>query len=470
MNWLKWITHTRKLLTFFRKNYEHIKSITLTLLILLSLVLTWSLWTFKPSYPSLEGARIVKKQEVDVEAELKEIVYPTQIIYHKGDDLYGVEANPLINEFNVRLNETKFTFETGPKNNRAFDPNETFLKDNKYIEVVFPVGMTQDIYKEIFSFESEISPSKPKNVDRIFLYRDRSTDSVEGYLVSYQEKKMQKIRASNNQLNPIMKDMDKWVDNGSFVPYLNFDIEERGNEGQVEVKRRFYFPQVPLNLTRYTYISTATSEDTYEMYKKALFKDPLAVKSASAPNQITYADGTAAMVINELQNRFTYTNFAGFGNRNTPSSISPLIQSMDYINTHAGWGNPYIASNLTNFNAGFWLFVKNLPVLDPDMQMSLTWYENELQEYQRSMIELDLSAASYPDILSEEITILSGKEVKKELVDQEYNLKYVQDVRIGFTMKKQNEPHVYKLEPQWFINYDTKGWQPLFKEDREEGF
>lgn len=64
MNWLKWITHARKLITFFRKNYEHIKSITLTLLIVLSLVLTWSLWTFKPSYPSLEGARIVKNKKL----------------------------------------------------------------------------------------------------------------------------------------------------------------------------------------------------------------------------------------------------------------------------------------------------------------------------------------------------------------------------------------------------------------------
>lgn len=110
--------------------------------------------------------------------------------------MYGVEANDLIHEFNMRLNETKFTFDTGTKSTRTFDPNETFLKDNKYIEVVFPVGMTQDIYKEIFSFESEITGNKPKYVDRIFLYQNKSTDSVEGYLVSYQEKRC-------NELEPL---------------------------------------------------------------------------------------------------------------------------------------------------------------------------------------------------------------------------------------------------------------------------
>ena len=48
MNWLKWITHARKIITYFKENHELIKSVVLTVLIVLSLVLTWSLWTFKP--------------------------------------------------------------------------------------------------------------------------------------------------------------------------------------------------------------------------------------------------------------------------------------------------------------------------------------------------------------------------------------------------------------------------------------
>ncbi|MBH0175458.1 hypothetical protein IHV09_17940 [Fictibacillus sp. 23RED33] len=467
MNWLKWITHAKEVITFFKKNYEHIKSIALTVLIGMSLVLTWSLWTFKPSYPSLEGARIVKKQEVDIEASVKQLVYPTQVIYHSGDELYGLEASNLMKEFHMGLNETKFTFDTGSRNNRAFDPDEKFLRDNKYVEIIFPAGMSQDIYKEIFSFESEIQATKPQNVDRIFLYQNKMTDSIEGYLVSYQQKKMQRIRATNNQLNPLIRDMDKWVDTGNLIPYIQYDIEDDGKEGQAEILRRFYFPKESLSLTRYTYFSKATGEDTYEMYKKALFKDPLAVKSASDKNQITYADGTAAMVVNELQNRFTFTNFAGNRNPNTTPNISPLYQSLDYINTHAGWGNPYILSGLSTYSANFWLFVENLPVLDPEMQMSLVWYENELKEYQRSLVQLQLDQQSY---LSQKVNIQSGLDVIKELEEKDYNQNYVQDVRIGFTMKKQKEPHVYKLEPQWFINYDAKGWQPLFSQTGKEGF
>jgi regulatory protein YycH of two-component signal transduction system YycFG len=469
MNWLKWITQARKIITLFRENYELIKSVTLTALILLSLVLTWSLWTFKPSYPFLEDARTVKKQEVDDPAEIQDVVNPTQVIYHHGSELYGAEANNVIEKFHNSLKETNFIIESSSRT-QPFDPENRLIKetDHQYIEVIYPVGMTQEIYKEVFSFESEITASKPQYVDRVFLYQNPSTESIEGYLVSYQTKKMQKIKASNNNLLPLIKNMNEMVANSSLVPYISYDIEQRSEDGQNEIKQRFYFPKDKLNLNRYNYISRATNEDTYEVYKKALFKDPQAVKSATSDNEITYADGTAAMVVKILQNRFTYTNFAGSANPNT-TQISPLFQSIEYINTHAGWGNPYILSNLGTYTTDFWLFVENLPVLDPDIQMSLTWYENELQEYERSLVQLDLSETSIPSSLTEEVTIQSGDSVINKLKESDYNTNYIKDIRIGYTMKKR-EPHIYMLEPQWFINYDIKGWEPLFKEDGEEGF
>jgi regulatory protein YycH of two-component signal transduction system YycFG len=469
MNWLKWITQARKIITLFRENYELIKSVTLTALILLSLVLTWSLWTFKPSYPFLEDARTVKKQEVDDPAEIQDVVNPTQVIYHHGSELYGAEANNVIEKFHNSLKETNFIIESNSRT-QPFDPENRLIKetDHQYIEVIYPVGMTQEIYKEVFSFESEITASKPQYVDRVFLYQNPSTESIEGYLVSYQTKKMQKIKASNNNLLPLIKNMNEMVANSSLVPYISYDIEQRSEDGQNEIKQRFYFPKDKLNLNRYNYISRATNEDTYEVYKKALFKDPQAVKSATSDNEITYADGTAAMVVKILQNRFTYTNFAGSANPNT-TQISPLFQSIEYINTHAGWGNPYILSNLGTYTTDFWLFVENLPVLDPDIQMSLTWYENELQEYERSLVQLDLSETSIPSSLTEEVTIQSGDSVINKLKESDYNTNYIKDIRIGYTMKKR-EPHIYMLEPQWFINYDIKGWEPLFKEDGEEGF
>jgi regulatory protein YycH of two-component signal transduction system YycFG len=475
MNWLKWITHTRKIITLFRDNYEHIKSISLTVLILLSLILTWSLWTFKPSHPTLQDARTVKKQMVEVEEqlELSDVVYPTQIVYHKGDELYGVEASDIIENFHKQLNKTKFTFETNSKNDQIFDPNEKFLSDNEYIEVIYPAAMTQEVYKEVFSFETENISSKPPNVDRIFLYQNNPSSNIEGYLVSYQSMRKQKIKAiDNDALSPLMKNVDKFLKEGEFVPYISHDLEERTHVGDVRINDRLYFPKYSIHVNRNAYISRAVNEDTKDKYKKALFKDPLSVKSATTnTNEITFTDGTALMVINELQNRFTYTNFAG-PTDGSMSVNSPLFQSIDYINTHAGWGgrNKYILSHLSSSSAGFWLHVDELPVLDSEMQMSLSWNENELYQYQRSMIELDIESPYYPEEISEPVSLPSGQAVVNELIESDYNINYIKDVRIGFTMRRQSEPHVYFLEPKWFIYFENKGWYPLFKKDREEGF
>jgi regulatory protein YycH of two-component signal transduction system YycFG len=459
MNWLKWITHARKIINFFRENYELIKSITLTVLILLSLVLTWSLWTFKPSYSIIEDARTVKKQEVADEKELTDVVRPTQVIYHKGSQLYGAEASPIIEEFHKGLKDTKFTIVTDKKD--TFDPDEKIGVNNTYIEVIYPVRMSQEIYKGVFQFDSA---KGPQNVDRVFLYQDKDTDGIEGYLVSYHPKKIQKIKALNNALIPFIKGMNSNIEKGDLVPYITYDIEERKDNGQSEIKKRFYFPSERIQLNRYNYISNAPNQDTYEVYKKALFKDPLAVKSATSDNQITYADGTAAMVVNTVQNRFSYKSFAGMSNTN-PTPTSPLSQSIKYINTHAGWGNPYILSNVTRTETEFWLFVENLPVLDSNMQMSLKWNYSELQEYNRSMIQLYLNEIPSSEA---EVTLPSGEAVK-ELIESEFNTNNVYDIRIGYTMEKRET--LYTLVPRWFINYESTGWVQLtFKEDREEGF
>ncbi|MBY6037531.1 hypothetical protein KUV80_12725 [Fictibacillus nanhaiensis] len=465
MNWLKWITNTRKVITFYRENYELIKSVVLTVLIVLSLFLTWSLWTYKPSHPFLQETKTVKKQEVEDQATLNKVVYPTQVIFHKGDELYGVEAHEMMKQIHDQIKIADFNFDPNVKNNQLFDPNEKIIKNEDYIEIIYPVGLTKEIYKEVFSFDAEISASKPQYVDRLLLYQSKTPNIVEGYLVSYQTKKMQKIRVDNFALTSVTKDIAEKV---GLIPYISYDIEERTEEGAAQTKNRFYFPRDSIKLNRYHYISRAINEETKEKYKKALFKDQLAVKSASTGvNEITFTDGNAVMVINELKNRFTYTNFAGLNKRNFTSSNSPLFQSIDYINTHAGWGGPYILSELAGDRASFWLQVASLPVLDPDTFMSLSWAENELYQYERSMIDLDFRSTSE---LIETVPLISGKDVVRELKESDYNENYIKDVRIGLTMKRQSEPHVYVLEPRWFINYENKGWIPLFKKDREEGF
>ena len=41
--------------------YEKIKSIILTLLVLVSILLTWNLWTYQPNYDTMENSNTVSR-------------------------------------------------------------------------------------------------------------------------------------------------------------------------------------------------------------------------------------------------------------------------------------------------------------------------------------------------------------------------------------------------------------------------
>ena len=65
--------------------YENIKSVILTILVGIGLLVTWNLWTYQPSYKELENADTV--QEVSLSSkpkkDIKDIVKPDQVIFHK---------------------------------------------------------------------------------------------------------------------------------------------------------------------------------------------------------------------------------------------------------------------------------------------------------------------------------------------------------------------------------------------------
>ena len=54
--------------------YESIKSIILGILIVTSLLLTWNLWTYKPSYDELPDTKVVKEVSLGGQAKLSFIL------------------------------------------------------------------------------------------------------------------------------------------------------------------------------------------------------------------------------------------------------------------------------------------------------------------------------------------------------------------------------------------------------------
>ena len=81
-------------------NYETIKSLILTFLVLLSLILTWNLWTYQPDDEYINSDRVISDVEIREKKEIDQIVKPSHILFHFEDVHHGnVDTDRFLDEF-----------------------------------------------------------------------------------------------------------------------------------------------------------------------------------------------------------------------------------------------------------------------------------------------------------------------------------------------------------------------------------
>jgi regulatory protein YycH of two-component signal transduction system YycFG len=82
--------------------YENSKSVILTFLILVSIVLTWNLWTYQPNFEMLEKNNYVAEVTLKEKQELQEIIRPDLALFHSNGQHFGTtndgELDKIINE------------------------------------------------------------------------------------------------------------------------------------------------------------------------------------------------------------------------------------------------------------------------------------------------------------------------------------------------------------------------------------
>ena len=68
---------------------ENVKTIVLINLVVISLFLTFNLWTYVPDSTSMQNAKFVQGNEGTTQTKIADVVRPTSIIVHKDKNHYG---------------------------------------------------------------------------------------------------------------------------------------------------------------------------------------------------------------------------------------------------------------------------------------------------------------------------------------------------------------------------------------------
>lgn len=431
---------------------EKIKSIILTILVAISLVLTYIQWTYQPGLQFRESnGDLIDPVFISETRQADEVVVPTRMLIHRSSGTYGTEnMNEIIETFN-HIKKWKFLDIKDITNTLSEDELFTLLHGQDKVELSFNDYVPLDFYSQILSFTDEHIPHG--NFDRIVIdmgnYED---DQVPVYFVSYQEDQRRVFQtiASGSRIKQFQKDV--YQISYKFPVYHYYD----GEEG-----RRIYFPRNNNNEVKmYSYKIYTDDVDT-EQFKMALFSDPNFVTTRFVNGGEEYNDSSSLMSVDYATKTLRFVNPASETNLIVPDIIQ---DSIDYINEHAGWTDMFIYDHWARLQnkISLRLYYQGYPVYNEKTSIDVVWGNEEIHQYERPYFKLQSPLSS--ELEKTEAKLPSGEVVIQKLANQ-FDLKDLQALTIGYKIEQDRQHLVITLEPSWFYYYAGSWLSITFDEE-----
>lgn len=419
-------------------NKEIIKTIVLTILVLSSVFLTWSIWTYSPNIEPISN-KLVPEVAISNKKSVSDIIKPSLIVFHDDGEKHGsTDDNTIDLVLKPMSSWTFYEF----KKVQPFK-YESFKNKSGITELVFSDSIPFSLYKkEVIIVEDRESPTDWE-FDRIFFGPGSDEDDGnEVYFVSTEKKSMYKFRVNAANIKNVtrtMRDKSETMTHYTVISPI---------EG-----RTIYVPENSRKDDKYKYI---VRQLNVNKFKNALFPDPSVVKSDKTLMGREYTDGSTIMHVNEEIMTIDYVN-PGLSRVYPEEKTNLLENSINFINEHSGWEDNYryAGMNREKQSTTFRLYVEGMPVFNRQGMSELVqdWNDNDLYEYKRPYFSLELRLAK-----TDTIDLLSGKEIYQRLKAMpDYDPEKLENMSIGYEMNKdlsELQSSVITLEPAWFYKYN----------------
>ncbi|OZM56592.1 hypothetical protein CIB95_10220 [Lottiidibacillus patelloidae] len=447
--------------------YERLKTSLLTLLVLLSILLTWKLWTYQPNYGLIaEEPQYLKDISIGKKLDLIDVFQPTKLIFHLENKNYGTEkTSKIASIYRDMQNWNLQSFYLLPE--RFTNINELTSMDES-VEIIFPAPLSADIIRFIFKLSEE--QYALDGVERIVLSANINTgkDETIAHFISTSERKVLEAEINNIPFSAIIENylLDAHVQ----TPYYKYVISD--NKGYSNI---IYLADKVQTLKALTY--TASKLKAEDQLKDVLFSDPKYVrKTQSGSEEETYTDGKRALEFLHELNMMKYINPLQ-QHKNNEFDEKMLLQSYQFINDHSGWTDRflYYMRDEEKESVTFRQYINNFPIFSTNLAnkqsdlatIYVSWREGQVHEYIRSLIDIERELVE-----NGEIQLARGSKVINYLYYlqeiKEFNPTLLKDITVGYQMYHINTNLIF-LKPSWFIHYNGN-WQALNYEPQiEEG-
>lgn len=432
--------------------YESIKTMVLIILIIISIVLTWQLWTYQPHHKTLEKLTdIVEENPTSNTKDVTSLVKPTRVLFHKDNQHFGTYEE---SEISKLMNYVQTWEVNDVKNISSSIRNYTsFIQKSGHVEIVFADKFPLQIFKSLMIINDK--EHSLINFDRIIINvndEDRGEGTI--YFVSYNNQLVYEAKVNSERINSFKR---------------NYFLRASKYPEQVEHKltdtSSIFLPK---GKTRMTRLVNYTDIIEVNHFVDNLFTEPNNVKRDVLQSSEVYTDGTRMLKVFNDQKYIQFVNPMLINN--SQGETSDLIQtSIDFVNEHGGWTDNYqlFSWDKDSQKVIFRLYVGNFPIFNRGglTEIEQVWGKNEIINYDHPLISLRFA----PEKRDTELP--SGEAVMKEIKSiPNYQASLVENITIGYELiANQTSSKVVTLQPIWCYKYDGNWIKVEIKESDNLG-
>ena len=423
---------------------ENFKTIVLINLVVISLFLTFNLWTYVPDSTSMQNAKFVQGNEGMNQTKISDVVRPTSIIVHKDKNHYGSRREADIESIYKPL-------EVGELHGfREISITKgdflSYVHGEGKVELVFPTDIPFDAVKSMFNMK-EKSTDKPKHFNRILLDPSRSKDQeIKINFVSDGDNfKIYEAKLSGLYLKDIVNAQNQFI--VSAKPYFDYQLNDM---------KKLFLPDGTTELSNITYISSNLAVDTF---KNTLFSDPRYLSPITEMSKETFTDGIRSMEIENDRHMLKYKNSSVLTEK-TIDNLMLLQKSFEFVSGHSGSLDSYRLDYMNKGETVFRLHEDGYSVFNTDglAELRQKWGSEEVMEYERPLLSLNTKG------IEQKVTLPSGHVVIASLENNpEIKKQLIKDIGIGYKLSLDGQ--VVRLQPIWYVKLveDETGKQKIYE-------
>lgn len=423
---------------------ENFKTIVLINLVVISLFLTFNLWTYVPDSTSMQNAKFVQGNEGMNQTKISDVVRPTSIIVHKDKNHYGSRREADIESIYKPLEVGELhDFKEISITKGDF---LSYVHGEGKVELVFPTDIPFDAVKSMFNMK-EKSTDKPKHFNRILLDPSRSKDQeIKINFVSDGDNfKIYEAKLSGVYLKDIVNAQNQFI--VSAKPYFDYQLNDM---------KKLFLPDGTTELNNITYISSNLAVDTF---KNALFSDPRYLSSITEMSKETFTDGIRSMEIENDRHMLKYKNSSVLTEK-TIDNLMLLQKSFEFVSGHSGSLDSYRLDYMNKGETVFRLNEDGYSVFNEDglAELRQIWGSEEVMEYERPLLSLNTKG------IEQKVTLPSGHVVIASLENNpEIKKQVIKDIGIGYKLSLDGQ--VVRLQPIWYVKLveDETGKQKIYE-------